>query len=117
MDTFFAIQLQPGESPHLIAALVLRTAAEAKIRFGRLDIMSTFRFGSRDFVRFQSSVLNPFPVLDRLLLWGRASIACGPGSYLLRTPSGQDGPVPLTHMHTAANPLNFRSYQGVALAS
>lgn len=111
-NTFFAIQLRPGENLHLIAALVLQTAADAKILFGRLDTLDTFRLGGFDFVRFRSDVINPFPVLDRLLTQGRASIAAAPGMYLLRTPSGKHGQVPLTLMHMIPNPWVFRRYEG-----
>ena len=111
-ESFFAIQLRPGEHPHSVAALVLQTAAEARLLFGRLDVLGTFGIGGQDFVRFRSDVINPFPFLDRILARGRATIASTPGSYLLRTPSGQHGRVSFTLMHTIQNSSNFRRYEG-----
>lgn len=112
VNTFFAVQLRPGETPHRLAAIVVHTAHEAKLLFRRLDTLDIIQIGGRSFVRFQSDVINPFPVLDRLLLQGRSTISLAPGSYLLRESSGKFGKVPGTAMHQVPMERHFRQYRG-----
>lgn len=111
-NTFFAVQLRPGETPHELAAVVLQIADEAKSRFRRLDTLDIIEIGGWSFVRFQSDVINPFPVLDRLLACGRSYISPSFGSYMLRATSGRYGKVPGTPMHTAPCGQHFRQYRG-----
>ena len=115
-NTFFAIQLRPGETPHQVAALFIQTASQVKLLFRRLDTLNILDFAGKRFVRFRSDVINPFPILDRLLASGRATISAAPGAYLLRTPTGKPGPVSFLPMHTVPNPSHFRQYHGTRTA-
>ncbi len=115
VNTFFAIQLQPGETPHQLASVVLRTADEVKLRFRRLDTLDIIQVGGASYVRFQSDVINPFPVLDRLLREGRRTISASPGSYLLRLSNGKFGRVSNTAMHQVPIPGHFRQYRGTRI--
>ncbi len=112
VTTFFAVQLRPGETPHQLAALVLQTAATAKSRFRRLDTLDIIQIGARSFVRFQSDVINPFPVLDRLLREGRSNISAAPGTYLLREANGKSGKIPGMTMHSVPAERHHRQYRG-----
>lgn len=111
-NTFFAIQLLLDETPHQLAAIVLRTADEVRLRFRRLDTLDIIQVGGKSYVRFQSDVINPFPVLDRLLKGGRRTISASPGTYLLRFSDGRYGKVPYTAMHQVPIPGHFRQYNG-----
>ena len=115
-NTFFAIQLRLGETPHQLAAEVLRTASEARILFRRLDTLDIIDVGGTDFVRFRSDLINPFPILDRLLRDGRRIVGPGLGTYLLWKPKVPDGGrVPLTPMHLVPIPGHFREYRGTRM--
>jgi len=117
-DTFFAIQLRLNETPHSLAAEVLRTAAEAGILFCRLDTLDIIDVGGTDFVRFRADLINPFPILNRLLRVGRRVVGPGLGSYWLWRPSiGQGGRVPGTPMHLVPIPGHFRQYSGTRTAA
>ena len=111
VTTFFAIERKHNETPHQLAAIVLYTAVEVRSRFQRLDTLDIIDIGGKSFVRFQSDVINPFPLLDRLLKDGRANISASPGSYLLRS-DRRSGKVSGVPMHMVPMDQYFRQYNG-----
>jgi hypothetical protein len=117
-ESFFAVQLRRHETPHQLAAEVLRTASEARVLFRRLDTLDIIDVGGRDYVRFRADLINPFPILNRLLRAGRRVVGPGLGSYLLWQPSiNRGGRVPGTPMHLTPIPGHFREYRGTRTES
>ncbi len=113
LSTFFAVQIRAKETPHQLAEIVLKAASERKSRFRRLETLSIFQVGNRNFVRFCSDVINPFPVLDRLLKEsGRSYVGQSPDGYLLWKPTGKHGKVSGTSMHQAPAKQHHRQYEG-----
>jgi len=112
-ESFFAVQLRKDETPHRLAEEVLKAASEARILFGRLDSLDIIDVGGRDFVRFRADLINPFPILNRLLQSGRRVVGPGLGSYLLWQPStDHGGRVSGASMHFVPIPGHFREYIG-----
>lgn len=111
--TFFAVALNPHETPQSVARLILRTAHDERLLFWTLEVLDTFEIGRTSFVRVRTDMLRPHPLVERLLSRGRTIIATeADGSYALRRPDGQRGGIPMLAMHQVPKPGQLQAYRG-----
>ena len=117
--TFFAVEALHGEDSHAVAGVFATVSSTMGRTYKHLDCLDTFTIGTHSFVRFSADIINPWAILDRLLLSGRAVI--GPGKvndgsarqgtgYLVQLPQGRTGTLPVATMHSV--PRALKSYRG-----
>lgn len=111
--TFFAVALDPQETPENVARLILRTAHDERMLFWTLEVLDVFEIGRTKFLRVRTDLLNPHPLAERLIGWGRTVIATTEdGTYELRKPDGRKGSVPMVAMHRVPRPGQQHAYRG-----
>ena len=109
--TFFAVKLQPHETPQNVALLILRTAHDERLLFWVLEVLDLIEVGSSRFLRVRTD-MAPRPVVARLLAQGRTVIASEEGTYILRHPDGRHGGISMLSMHNVPRPGFQRKYPG-----
>jgi hypothetical protein len=113
LNTYFAVQLKQGEQAVHVAEAVMKAAKTEGILFRRLEVLDTMSLGSMSFARMRSEIANPFPILDRLYIEGRAVVNRVQGSeYAVRLQGGRVGKVTNVLMHATAKLGQSRMYRG-----
>ncbi len=108
-DTFFAVQFKRGEATDHVAEAVLRVAADMGTAFSRLEALDTLPYGTGKYVRFRADLINPWPILERLLAEGRGIVGQG-STYVVKLVDGRTGTVAFTTMQAVArSPRMYRA--------
>lgn len=116
LNTYFAVQLKPGEKTIQVVAAVMNAAKEANILFRRLEQLDTINIGTSSFVRMRTDLLNPYLVLDRLYNDKRAVVSSMQGGeYVARLPGGRMGKVTNLVMHATAKLGQTRMFRGTKI--
>jgi hypothetical protein len=109
VETFALDKPKPG----FVAHLICKTADGTNTRFRRLEVLDMIHIGGRHFVRCQSDILNPYPMLEALFIAGRSIIsATAKHGYQVRFVNGPKGPVPNVTMHSTPKVGQRVSYRG-----
>jgi hypothetical protein len=115
-DSFAALQVKPGETPHEVIGQFMVAAAKRRIKFKSLEILSHMALGSRDFVRFRTDLESLEWLPESGLVDGRAFIAVnGNASYSLHLPGGREGRVDAAMMQATAGYNQHKVYRGPAV--
>lgn len=109
--TYFGVELQSTEQPVKVAHLICKTADEVGTRFQRLEILEIISVGGRKFLRCRCDVLNPYPMLERILQQGRGTILARDRGYTVIF-GEKSGPVSTVVMHSTPRVGQHVCYRG-----
>ena len=105
LKTYFAIQIQPRESPILALEAFCTTSKMLGILFRRIEVLDTMEVGVKPFVRLRSDIPNATSVLEQLLKATQRGfiVARSDGKYEVQFPAsvlgGRRAEVPTFSMH------------------
>lgn len=117
LNTYFAVQLFRGEDPRKLAGDICTAGHQSNTLFRRMETLDTFPLAGQTFLRCRSDVLNPYPMLDSLLIQKRGYVAAkSDGSYGVHLADGRSGPVQGATMHMVPRGNSYReTYKGPGL--
>ena len=110
----FAIQLLPEESSHHnLVKHVLKEAKGLGILFRSLKVMGPLEIGSAKFIRFDSDLSDPQPLLDAMRP-ERGTIGVSGKSYVMRI-GEKEAAIPVSRMSTTTGPGFPVEYRGTRM--
>jgi len=115
LNTYFAVQLFPGELDSTAIEPVFRVSAEHRKFFRRLEILDTFSMGSNTFLRCRVDQPEMAAVLNEVLQTGRGVLFRLGVSYIAMLPGGRTGTVDPMKMHSAFQGGHRRLYKGTKI--
>lgn len=113
LNTYFAVQLLPREHPQEEAAAICKAAKDVGALFRRLEVIDTLPLGTGLYIRCRSDVVNPYPMLEKLLEKKRGFVAAKPdGGFVVKLANGRVGQLPGSTMHAVARGGFHATYKG-----
>ena len=112
-ESFAAIQMTRGESPHDAVWAFMQAAVGKGLKFKRLEVLGLFRIGGLELVRFKADGEGFHKVVKELRPERAVSVLNG-GGYQLYLPDGREGKVPTITMLATTMRNHQRVYKGPA---
>lgn len=110
-DTYAAIEMARGETPHGTVHRFMKAAVEAQVLFQELEVLGTFEIGTRKFVRFRMDRVNVDHAMSAIRK-DRAVITLNGQGYKAQLPDGRVASIPTTKMHMVPSSNLQRVYRG-----
>lgn len=111
LNTYFAVQIAPRESRHLVVEAVCKISKEVGHLFRRIEALDTFQIGSTTFLRMRSDMTEDVAVMTKIReVTGRAVVVRVNGKYEAQFPpnlyGGKIHPVSMVEMHSIPRGTN-----------
>lgn len=111
-ETFAAIEMTKGETPHRTVHRFMQAATDQKLLFHNLEVMDVFTIGTRRFVRFRVDHSDIEGITQGMRKDRAVIIPNGGGGYKICLPGGREAPVASVKMHMTALSNYKRTYRG-----
>jgi hypothetical protein len=94
--SYFAVEVKRGETPHVVAGVVINAAIAAGLKFKELEVMGDLEIAGAKFVRFRADVYSIKEALDKVK--DRGLIQLQGTTFQVALTNGRKGTLPLERM-------------------